>query len=734
MEYVRVADLSTSIANYFSYSYATPLPDASCINTINYPMKGRVGVATQWACKVSCQKPNAAARRSGERLGSSSMFHGRIQRMVGVRFTTDGTTADILEARMYKYLADATVPSVIPNARINRIFDSSRRQTLGGGFFRAHDGFTVLFRAVNNGKKVGRRLLKPTSCKMSYTVLSARRAIDNEPEIPVLCEAEQYPSGKWGYQAAPGRGAHVVAEFPGHIAAPSGFLQPIILITKELSVLVMLLERGESLAAFNFGVLRADKGDERWVWSSAGILGRKTRLTASSGTIPTCENPAAAPPGIEPGSHGWEASSLTTTTPRIRSCLARHGHANRTIVETRLGNMAAIPSSQCPHIGASVSPGMDLTTHDDWLVPSAVWVSRDWWLLGTRPFLRQYWDTAESELTLTQSVLGQAAEGSSLAVSRFGTASCRWRESGCEGCRGPVRLALTEETSQHLLAFIWRRLGSGLHRKLSLVTDVSKMDWCGQLIEILCALDEITSPLERSTKHSPRQAPMSIIGASMEWRRNEGAGKMGDRRENQPTSGIKQHDSHMQKCGSVPAEIAPWFALIPPARPWLRPRVSEDLGMDFVSDRLLRAVKDSLLAVLLPGRCQPNVFENKGKFRLCIVQVFCVLVHTETVRRRWYILPFSPPPRAAWFSRFHSSRHRNRLRVAGRKGGGTCWAGGLLSGLVPRTIPRFDARLQPCETRQSLELRAGIASQLAPTATTHRITYEWIHRRYRLFT
>ncbi|KAJ8876053.1 hypothetical protein PR048_023961 [Dryococelus australis] len=43
----------------------------------------------------------------------------------------------------------------------------------------------------------------------------------------------------------------------------------------------------------------------------------KTRLPAvSSGTISTCENPGATPPGNEPGSPRWEASGLTTTSPR----------------------------------------------------------------------------------------------------------------------------------------------------------------------------------------------------------------------------------------------------------------------------------------------------------------------------------------------------------------------------------------------------------------------------------
>ncbi|KAJ8881216.1 hypothetical protein PR048_017690 [Dryococelus australis] len=55
MKHVRVADISPFIANYFLYSYATPLPDGSCINTGNCPVKGRVNAATQRACRVSCQ-------------------------------------------------------------------------------------------------------------------------------------------------------------------------------------------------------------------------------------------------------------------------------------------------------------------------------------------------------------------------------------------------------------------------------------------------------------------------------------------------------------------------------------------------------------------------------------------------------------------------------------------------------------------------------------------------------
>ncbi|KAJ8868995.1 hypothetical protein PR048_030541 [Dryococelus australis] len=80
--------------------------------------------------------------------------------------------------------------------------------------------------------------------------------------------------------------------------------------------------RGEIWAALNTEVSRADGGEARRVWSSAGMQGRgmpdkKTRRpAASSATIPTCENPGVTLPGIKPGSPRWLASSLTTTPPQ----------------------------------------------------------------------------------------------------------------------------------------------------------------------------------------------------------------------------------------------------------------------------------------------------------------------------------------------------------------------------------------------------------------------------------
>ncbi|KAJ8888272.1 hypothetical protein PR048_007759 [Dryococelus australis] len=72
--------------------------------------------------------------------------------------------------------------------------------------------------------------------------------------------------------------------------------------------------------------------------SSAGMQGRekreipeKTRRPmASSGTIPTCDNPGVTRSGIEPGSLLWEASSITTHPPRY--------HAERTTDEVQVKN------------------------------------------------------------------------------------------------------------------------------------------------------------------------------------------------------------------------------------------------------------------------------------------------------------------------------------------------------------------------------------------------------------
>ncbi|KAJ8880952.1 hypothetical protein PR048_017425 [Dryococelus australis] len=77
----------------------------------------------------------------------------------------------------------------------------------------------------------------------------------------------------------------------------------------------------EIWAALNIEILRADEGEygaasECKGWGKRDIPEKTRRPAASPGTIPTCENPEATLPGIEPGSPKWEASNLTTTPPR----------------------------------------------------------------------------------------------------------------------------------------------------------------------------------------------------------------------------------------------------------------------------------------------------------------------------------------------------------------------------------------------------------------------------------
>ncbi|KAJ8875849.1 hypothetical protein PR048_023752 [Dryococelus australis] len=51
-------------------------------------------------------------------------------------------------------------------------------------------------------------------------------------------------------------------------------------------------------------------------WGKQKLPEKTSKMTASPGTISKCKNPGATPLGIEPGSHWWEASSLTTTPPQ----------------------------------------------------------------------------------------------------------------------------------------------------------------------------------------------------------------------------------------------------------------------------------------------------------------------------------------------------------------------------------------------------------------------------------
>ncbi|KAJ8885892.1 hypothetical protein PR048_012098 [Dryococelus australis] len=103
------------------------------------------------------------------------------------------------------------------------------------------------------------------------------------------------------------------------ITANANFSTRVTLYCTDCADVVEISLSEEIWAALNNEVLRADEGEMRREWISAGMRGRrkqdifeKTRQpAASSGTIPTCENPGVTRLGIEPGSPWWEASRIT---------------------------------------------------------------------------------------------------------------------------------------------------------------------------------------------------------------------------------------------------------------------------------------------------------------------------------------------------------------------------------------------------------------------------------------
>ncbi|KAJ8867592.1 hypothetical protein PR048_031394 [Dryococelus australis] len=118
------------------------------------------------------------------------------------------------------------------------------------------------------------------------------------------------------------------------------------------------------------------------VWSSAGMRGggkreisEKTRQpAASSGTIPTCENPGATAWGIGPGSPTWEASSLTTSPRRTPGhwCFAQYSTGRESRDETyRRCSYSSLKifvtrrrlSLGDEHVGASTPLPLALGTH-----------------------------------------------------------------------------------------------------------------------------------------------------------------------------------------------------------------------------------------------------------------------------------------------------------------------------------------------------------------------------------
>ncbi|KAJ8890227.1 hypothetical protein PR048_009735 [Dryococelus australis] len=123
--------------------------------------------------------------------------------------------------------------------------------------------------------------------------------------------------------------------------APPGMLR--VLCTETFSVKSLFapkrVPRGDVWAALNIEVLRAQEGGKRCCKG-----GGNGRSATSSGTIPSRDNPGATQQGIEPGSPGWEANSLTPTPPRqMCHCCSSYNFKFPKRIRTRYDLRAVTP-------------------------------------------------------------------------------------------------------------------------------------------------------------------------------------------------------------------------------------------------------------------------------------------------------------------------------------------------------------------------------------------------------
>ncbi|KAJ8874047.1 hypothetical protein PR048_024887 [Dryococelus australis] len=83
---------------------------------------------------------------------------------------------------------------------------------------------------------------------------------------------------------------------------------------------------------------------------------KKTRPVSSPGTIPTCENPEVARPGIEPGSLWWKASSLTAQPPQLLKPHYFHLDTSTvTLISIRISGTIILLSSSSPILANGLS-------------------------------------------------------------------------------------------------------------------------------------------------------------------------------------------------------------------------------------------------------------------------------------------------------------------------------------------------------------------------------------------
>ncbi|KAJ8889325.1 hypothetical protein PR048_008824, partial [Dryococelus australis] len=399
-----------------------------------------------------------------------------------------------------------------------------QRISLGGNMLalRSREGFVTSL-ADSNRRRVGRRGYKLNPLQTSYPTLyrplylisrhgQEGRGIGfisrgTPPPInpaplpnPPLFQLNSYPSRPLrGIQC--GRKIAILRRLE---------LQRNINEIKSIAI-VTIIEMAVQVRPSDIPEDTASKVDDR-LWSNAGMKGRgkreipenTRRPTASSGTIPTCENPVNRP-GIEPGSPWWEASVLIAQPPwppialeKISAHDVLHENSENS---QRLWNTFSVVAYSCRNV-----------------VISRLYVSG-----SNSPSLVRY-------------------EGEKEEINELRGCE-RWKKVGR---RGSERLLHEGREATKPDATRWPVVG--LHQKLSPGLPP---------LPLLTTVAQAFKYNTHATAFSGSRKPVRVIEVSMVQRRNEGAGETGVPRENPPTNGIVR--SEQVNCSAFVAPARKYF-------------------------------------------------------------------------------------------------------------------------------------------------------------------------------
>ncbi|KAJ8879799.1 hypothetical protein PR048_020407 [Dryococelus australis] len=289
-------------------------------------------------------------------------------------------------------------------------------------------------------------------------------------------------------------------------------------------------------------------------WRGKREIPEKTRrLAASSSAIPPCENPGVTLPGNEFGSPWWKASGLTSQ-PSLPSpsrllvpCVGKKGLRHPNLEGRRQSSPGVYPASS--GAGARYSRPRPRQRDNECVIFAGEWRSG-------KCEIRAHPRRGEKEEEITRkgaTVAERLARSPPTNANRIQSPSAsldfrKWElfrmmpfvggfSQGSPVSSAPsFRLcsifnSITLIGSQDLAVKSRPNLFThGARTKVARCPFESEEIWTALNIEVLRADD-------------------LAIEASMEQRRNEGAGETGDIRENSPTNGIVRHDSHMRKSG-----------------------------------------------------------------------------------------------------------------------------------------------------------------------------------------